>query len=128
MKQLMLIVMIVMPNYLLADNKRMDFCRKIANLENKNMPATVDSLTTALNMNCKYNGNRVVAVYTYQGGLDKSNYKIDNRVINIKKNMLCSNPVTRKLLNIVDIEHENYDVNYEYIGSITVTRKDCLKQ
>ena len=91
------------------------------------MPARIDSVTTAINMNCKKDGRVVVAVYSYQGDLDKSQLKIDDNVRRIKRNMLCSNPTTKRMLRIFDIEQEHYDVNYEYIGSIRVSIKDCKK-
>ncbi len=43
------------------------------------------------------------------------------------KNMICTDPSLKKLLQLVDMEYAYYDEKQRFIGKVTTRIEDCAK-
>ncbi len=90
-------------------------------------PQKVDKDTTSMGVGCREEAGRVIFVYDNQMDVTKS--KIPKGMLGAQKvavrNMLCTNPSLKPLLQLVGMEYAYYDSSHVFIGAITNRIEDC---
>lgn len=102
-------------------------CMERASTDSALYPQKIDKDTTIMGVGCREEAGRVVYVYDNQLGVPKS--KIPESMLGTQKiavrNMLCTNPSLKPLLQLVDMEYAYYDSSRVFIGAITNRIEDC---
>ena len=102
-------------------------CVDRASMDSAHYPQRIDRETTITGVGCRQEAGRVIYVYDNALSIQKSklpkgsleSLKITGR------NMVCTNPSLKALLQLVDMEYTFYDSASVYIGTITHRIEDC---
>lgn len=117
----LLLVSVTAKADLLAD------CNTLSSEINGNTPKTIDKITILKNSTCFKDGKTTVLSYNYAINVPVGTAS-QTHIDGMKKGMLlswCSNPDTRKIIDVVDIENQYSYKDGAYIGKMRMSKKQC---
>ena len=86
---------------------------------NAALPSRQDSFTTVIGTSCRREGDRIVFVYENQIDIKNSafskTFEKEQRVA--VKNMVCSNPAFKPLVQFADLRYDYYDASRIFVGT-----------
>lgn len=105
----------------------LQYCNSVSSEMNLNLPKQIDSITTAESTICTRINNSVELLYRNTVNLRDG---IDNKIVidklyNIQKNNICTNPTLRSLVKTVDMGYIFSAENGTYIGEFSIKNEDC---
>jgi len=102
-------------------------CIERASMDSVYYPMRIDADTTITGVSCREEGGRVILIYDNK--LESPKSKLPKNAIENHKvatrNMLCTNPQLKALLQLVDMEYVFYDSANVFVGIITHRIEDC---
>jgi len=102
-------------------------CVERASSDSSYYPQKLDKNTTILGVSCRQEGNRVIYIYENQVGnqLGKLLGADMEKQKAAVRNVACTDPSLKSLLQIVDMEYKYYDSDRVFIGKVTNRIEDC---
>jgi len=108
---------------------RLSDCQKESSATNESLPMRVTKYLTIVSTVCLPTKPR--PIFSYHMKLDFEKSRVDSNMLPSVRvaqvNALCTTPLQRNMLTIMDIQYEYVDSTEKYVGKNLISITDCAK-